>query len=200
MAETVTAERRKRRLDPAVGARIVAAAAKLLAEVGYDGLSMEMVAARAGVGKAAIYRRWPGKAALVLDTVRSRQLPLGAAPDTGSLRGDLLALYFALQAQLDDNALNHLAGVVVALRKDSELGDAVREQFTAAWVRGVCEIVQRAVDRGETAHAEDEFLELFGRVGPSIVLLRFLLADGPIDAAFVEQLVDTVLLPILERR
>jgi AcrR family transcriptional regulator len=181
-----------------VGDRIVEAAASLLAEVGYDGLSMEAVAARAGAGKAAIYRRWPGKAALVLDTVRSRKLPLGDAPDTGTLRGDLMALFLALQAQLEGNALDHLSGVLVALRSDPELAQAVHEQFTAAWERGVHRIVERAVERGEVPDRDDRFLDLFGRVGPSVMMMRFLMAEGRIDPDFVNRIVDDLLLPILQ--
>jgi AcrR family transcriptional regulator len=186
-----------RRLDPAVGDRLIEAAAALLAEVGYDAMSMEAVAARAGAGKAAIYRRWPNKQALVLDTVRSRRLPLGDAPDTGSLRGDLLALFLALQHQLDGNSIDHLAGVLFAVRTDSELARAVHEQFTAAWERGVKEIVTRATERGDVAARDDRFFDLFSTVGPSVMLLRYLLAEGPIDPEFVGEIVDELLLPIL---
>lgn len=88
---------RARRLNPELDEVIVAAAAELLVGLSYDAVSIDAIAARAGVGKASIYRRWPSKAALVLDTVRSRQLPLGPARDTGSLRGELLALVGAWQ-------------------------------------------------------------------------------------------------------
>lgn len=198
--EPATAGRRARgasRLDPAVGDRLIEAAAALLAEVGYDAMSMEAVAARAGAGKAAIYRRWPNKQALVLDTVRSRELPLGDAPDTGSLRGDLLALFLALQGALEGNAIEHLAGVVFAIRSDPELAREVNAQFMAAWERGVKEILSRAAERGDVAVRDDRFLDLFSTVGPSVMLLRYLLAEGPIDPEFVGEIVDELLLPIL---
>ena len=70
---------------------ILEAATAILAERGLAGMSMEEVAARAGVGKATVYRRWPSRGALALDAFMSEfrsQLPL---PDTGTLRGDLLA-------------------------------------------------------------------------------------------------------------
>ena len=80
-----------RQLDPSRAAAIMAAALEGLAEVGYDRLSMGEIAARAHAGKDALYRRWPSKAALVVDAVaawRQRFAPL-TIPDTGSLRGDL---------------------------------------------------------------------------------------------------------------
>ena len=188
---------RVRRLDPAVGDRLVHAAAELLAEVGYDAMSMDAVAARAGAGKAAIYRRWPNKQALVLDTIRSRELPLGDPPDTGTLRGDLLALFLALQHQLEDSAIDHLVGVLFALRSDPDLARAVEGQFIAAWKRGVQTIFARAVERGDIPSRDDRTLDLLGWAGPSVMLMRFLLADGPIDPEFVREIVDDLLLPAL---
>jgi proline dehydrogenase len=133
----------------------------------------------------------------VLDTVRSRRLPLGDPPDSGSLKGDLMALFQALQRQLDANALDHLTGILVALRTDADLAAAMQEQFMAAWERGVHEIVGRAVQRGEVPERDDQFLELFGQVGPSVMLMRYLMAAGPIDPEFVNRIVDDLLLPIL---
>ena len=198
MTDSSNAPRRARRLDPQVGDRLVEAAASLLAELGYDAMSMEAVAVRAGSGKAAIYRRWPNKQALVLDTLRSRELPVGEPPDTGSLRGDLIALFLALQGQLVGNAVDHLVGVLFAIRTDPELAEAVHTQFAAGWERGVRQIVTRAVARGDVRHRDDNFLDLFGWVGPSMMLMRYLLATGPLDPEFVAEIVDSVLLPLLD--
>ena len=192
-----TPRRRTRPLDSAVGDRLIAAAASLLGEVGYEAMSMEAVAARAGAGKAAIYRRWPNKQALVLDTIRSRQLPLGPPDDTGSVRGDLLALLLALQRQLDDSALDHLTGVLFALRADPQLAAAVSEQFLEAWERGVREIVARGAGRGQIAEPDERFLDLFSLVGPSMMLMRYLLVEGRLDPEFVEELVDRLVMPLL---
>jgi AcrR family transcriptional regulator len=192
-------EKRGRPLDEALDAEIVSAAAELLAEVGYDAMSMDAVAQRAGVGKATIYRRWTGKAQLVLETVRSRGLPLEATEDTGSLRGDLLALFLALQALLNEESMDHLSGVLVAMRSSLELGEAVKEQMLGGLAREIRAIVARAVARDEIAPPDEDKLELFSRVGPSVVTLRYFMADGLIDPAFMAQLVDDILLPILER-
>ena len=79
--------------DDAREQAILDAAIDLVAEIGYDAMSIEAVAARAKSSKATIYRRWPGKAELVAEAMRRRSEPvLEDLPDTGSLRGDLLAL------------------------------------------------------------------------------------------------------------
>src|ERR1700752_4704934 len=72
---------------------ILDAAIDLVAEIGYDAMSIEAVATRARSSKATIYRRWPGKAELVAEAMRRRSEPvLEDLPDSGSLRGDLLTL------------------------------------------------------------------------------------------------------------
>ena len=71
-----------------------AAAIALVAEVGYDRMTVEALAARAGVSKPTIYRRWPGgKTEIIVDAIRAKRADGDALPDTGSLRGDLLALH-----------------------------------------------------------------------------------------------------------
>src|ERR1700676_2419297 len=97
MAELSGAARRAetgRRLDESRDPVILRAALDGLADVGYDRLTMDDIAARARAGKGALYRRWPSKAALVIDAVRSWRDTLAPTeiPDTGSLRGDLDAL------------------------------------------------------------------------------------------------------------
>src|SRR5262245_53786118 len=188
---------RSPRLDDSLDESIVEAAAELLAEVGYDAMSMDAVATRAGVGKATIYRRWSGKAPLVLDTVRARGFQLDHVPDTGSLRDDLIALFLELRSLLDQQALDHLSGVLVAMRNHPEISVAAKEQFVAAWAGAIKVMVERAVARGEVPARDDQFLELFAKTGPSVVGLRFLMDDGPIDEAFTTALVDGILLPAL---
>jgi AcrR family transcriptional regulator len=199
LVATPTQAQRGPRFDDSLDATIVAAAAELLAEVGYDAMSMDAVASRAGVGKATIYRRWSGKAPLVLDTVRATGFELEEVPDTGTLREDLLALFEVLRSLLADNAFNHLTGVLVAMRQDPDLAGAVHEQITATWARAASEIVARAVARGETGPKDEAFLELFAKTGPSVVSIRYLIDDGPIDDEYMTRLVDQILLPALDR-
>src|SRR3954467_1290919 len=84
-----------RRRDHTRDAEILDAALEVLAETGYDGMTIDMVAARAKAGKATLYRRWASKSDLVIDAVgcmKKGVYDLDNLPDTGSLRGDLLAL------------------------------------------------------------------------------------------------------------
>ena len=68
------------------------AAIALVAEVGYDRMTVDALAARAGVSKPTIYRRWPGgKSEIVVEAIRAKRAEAGALPDTGTLRGDLIA-------------------------------------------------------------------------------------------------------------
>jgi AcrR family transcriptional regulator len=87
-----TARRPGRPRSAEAGKAILGAALGLLAEVGLQALSIEQVAARAGVGKKTIYRRWPSKDALVCDAIRSMQSQMPVI-DTGNLRDDLIAMY-----------------------------------------------------------------------------------------------------------
>src|SRR5579884_4007198 len=82
-----------RPLDPAVAPAVLAAVVELVSERGYEGTTLDAVAARAGVTKPAIYRRWPGgKQELVAGAVAAMRREVTPPVDTGSLRGDLLAL------------------------------------------------------------------------------------------------------------
>ena len=84
-----------RKRDHTRDPEILDAALDVLAETGYDGMTIDMVAARAKAGKATLYRRWPSKAELVIDAVacmKAGDLDLDDLPDTGTLRGDLVAM------------------------------------------------------------------------------------------------------------
>src|ERR1700710_916480 len=95
---------------------ICAAALELLAEVGYDRMSMDAVASRAKASKATIYRRWPGKRELVVHAIRCRGPQHVEPPDTGSLRGDILATLRLAHEGIASEDLALLAGVLRAMR------------------------------------------------------------------------------------
>ena len=96
-----------------------------MAEVGYDRMTVDALAARAGVSKPTIYRRWPGgKKEIIVDAIRAKRAEAGALPDTGSLRGDLLALLGAMIEHIDEDA--HVAGGLISqLRASEELARAL---------------------------------------------------------------------------
>lgn len=162
----------------------------VLAEVGISGMSMDVLAERAGVSKATIYRRWSSKEQLVLDALRSMIGPLDDV-DTGSVRGDLLAYLGDLAERSrggrTSDVLPHLIEVACH-------DDGVRDQLDdyVQYRRGpLLAILGRGVERGELDRGSD--VELLADVLLGPFAYRRLLTGAPIDAHFVARLVDVVL-------
>jgi AcrR family transcriptional regulator len=170
---------------------IVDAALAVFAEEGFDGLTMEAVAARAGVGKATVYRRYPGKAELVIRAASC--LTAAAAPeaDTGSLRGDLQALARNLVHLLTGTVAGRCVPELVAALPRCEQLAAEHEQFTAARRRLTVRAVQRAVARGEVPADTDTEIVADLLAGP--IFYRHLVLRGRLDRGYADQVVDAVL-------
>lgn len=169
----------------------------LLAEVGYDRMSMDAVAARAHASKATIYRRWPGKRELVLDALRSRAERHARPIDTGSLRGDLVATFSAMAEEDGDGDADLMAGVLRAMRCTPELGDCVRDQVDGGLSSALGTIVDRAVTRGELPPDADAGLA--HEVARALWFQHVLVVGGAVDDAFIVHVTDDVLLPLLDR-
>jgi AcrR family transcriptional regulator len=177
---------------------ILRATLELLAESGYDQLTIDAVAARARCSKATIYRRWPGKAALVSTAVRRHAgQPAAAAPDTGSLRSDLLAALEAMRSSLSGQDAALILGLLSAMHRDPELAGAVREQVLDAKREVFGAVIARAAARGQVRAAAD--VALLAEISSAVLLSRLLVTGEPLDDAFTQHLVDAVLLPALER-
>jgi len=174
------------------------ATAEVLAEVGYDRLTMDAVASRAKSSKATIYRRWPDKTALVVETIRHIEDQVTRWPNTGSLRGDLLAVLGDIAEAVRGDLGRIVSGVVSAMPHDAELAGAVREVVITRVRSGCTALLQRAQERGEAPREIDS--QLVYEVPMAMVLYRFLLADGPVDDSYVEFVVDSVVIPLLTRR
>src|SRR5919201_4310979 len=190
-----TTPTRGRPRDPERRRAILDAAMALIAEVGYDRMTIDAIAARSGVSKPTLYRRWPhGKAELVADAIRERHAEGGPVPDTGGLRGDLLALV-AIQTGKMLNDVHLASGLLTQLRTSPELA-AVMQEHVIAEERGRWEtILERARARGELGPGP--VTPLFADVAGSLVFTRVTISGEPVDRAFAEELVDRVLLPIL---
>jgi len=183
---------RGRPRDPRRRQAILAAAMALVAEVGYDRMTVEALAARAGVSKPTIYRRWPGgKGEIVVEAIRTKRARGDALPDTGSLRGDLLAYLRAASEGFDP----HLAGGLLSqLRSSAELMTLFRDEVVAS-ERGRYEVLlTRARARGELA---GHITPLFADIAGSLIFTRSLISGEPLDDEFFTELVDRVLLPII---
>jgi len=154
-------------------------------------MSMEEVAARAGVGKATVYRRWPSRGALALDAFMSEfqsQLPL---PHTGSLRGDLYsALRAWVHAVTGTRAGRILAGLIAEAQRDPALAAAWRERAFNPLRDQHRAIIEAAVQRGEMAGTTDADAVLDLVFGAAYH--RLLHGHLPLDDRFVRQVVDIV--------
>ena len=186
-----------RALDQSRDADIRAAVLELLAEQGYDRLTMEAVAARARAGKATIYRRWPGKADLVIDAINDLKPAPADLPDTGSLAGDIRSFFEASVAGGPPNAFPLIAGLAAGLIHDRELAHAFREHFVLPRVARLEALLDRAAARGEIAPPQNA--DLLCAVFPALMLHRTVLEGQPPDDDFVRRVVEQVLIPLVTR-
>lgn len=175
---------------------ILTAVISLLGEAGYEAMTMDAVAARAHASKATIYRRWPGKAELVraaVDAHIAGRVPVDR--DTGSLRGDLLAVLQAMRSHLTPEFMAMMSGLVHAMRTDSELAGRLRSLIDQDPVAE--QIIGRAVRRGELPAAAEQKLASLVHEVIEAQLFRQLMTSAELDAAFARHVVDDVILPLV---
>lgn len=187
-----------RKRDHSRDPEILDAALAVLSESGYETMTMDMVATRAKAGKATLYRRWPSKAELVIDAVacmKEGMSSLETAPDTGTLRGDLVALIRPHSIEDNERKLQVMGGLVSMLSRDPQLADAVSEAITEPRARLNRFLMDRAVARGEIRADAD--LDTISHIGPSMTAYRTLVQRKPVDREFLIGLIDGVVLPAL---
>jgi AcrR family transcriptional regulator len=178
---------------------ILLASLQLLAEVGYDQMTMDAIAERARASKATIYRRWSGKPDLVVAALKRHAAPVAAAPpDTGSLREDLLAVLDAMRANLAGQDAAVVLGLLTAMRHDSLLADTVRRQVIDVKREAFDAVLSRAVERGLLPGTIDRTLLV--EVSSALLFSRLFVTGGPLDTGFIQYLVDAVLMPLLNHQ
>lgn len=185
-----------RKRDHTRDPEILEAALDVLAETGYDGMTIEMVATRAKAGKATLYRRWASKAELVIDAValvKSRSIDFTALPDTGTLRGDLLAMIKPPSIRESERKLNVMAAIVSMIARSPELASAAHAALIEPHAATNRVLFERARDRGEIA--EDCDIEMLCTIGPALVAYRVLMLRRPVDRDFMISSIDSVILP-----
>lgn len=186
----------RRRRGPALEEALLEAAWAEISERGYEEFTIDAVAARAGTSRAVLYRRWPGKQDLVLAALtREVRRDFVVAPDTGSLRGDVLGLL--RQA--------NKARVGLATQVFTQLGGFYRQTGRSlselgAFVRGgpdnsLDEAIQRAVDRGEIS--ADRVTDRIARLPVDLFRHEVLMTLRPLSDEAIEEIVDTIFLPLL---
>ncbi|AFJ35137.1 MULTISPECIES: TetR/AcrR family transcriptional regulator [Mycobacterium] len=189
----------RRRRGPALEEALLDAAWTELTERGYDELTIDGVAVRAGTSRAVLYRRWPNKQELVLAAVAHEVAKdVVVAPDTGSLRGDAIALLRQankVRVGLVVPLLTRLGGFYQQTGSSlADLETLVRGRRDAA----LDQAIQRAIDRGEIE--PDQVTERIARLPVDLFRYEVLMTLRPLPDEAIEEIVDTVWLPLLERR
>lgn len=166
---------------------VLAATSDLLTKVGYDGLTVEAIATRAGVHRTTVYRRWPELPELVADAMAEhagRAIPI---PDTGNVAEDLRQLARAVAANLASPGQRRRAASIVAAASHSPEVAERAHAFWAARMQAARAIIQRAIDRGELSEEVDASLLVEAIVAP--IWFRALATGAPITEDVLDRLV-----------
>jgi AcrR family transcriptional regulator len=190
-----TVERAVRRRGDILVEAIHEATMAELARQGYDALTIEAVAERAQTGKASIYRRWPNKLELSLDAIETHLPSVGTAPDTGSVRGDLLIVLRRIAKNMNSRAGGAMRACMSDVKTHAELAAAVRERLVAPRKQVIYDVLRRGVERGEVRPdaVSDRIVEL----GPLLLNAERMQVGRALRDTEVVAIVDDVLIPIL---
>jgi AcrR family transcriptional regulator len=170
--------------------KAIEAATDLIVERGVAALTIEEVAARSGVAKTTIYRHWPERPGLILDTARASFQHVGT-PDTGSLRGDLMAFFGGLvRADLSGKVGRLMPCLIDAASRDPEM-ELLLERLGEERQAPIMAIVARAQERGELPDDLDRRVVIGSIVGP--IVFRKVIQRQPVDASYIEACVDVAI-------
>jgi AcrR family transcriptional regulator len=181
---------RGRRRDPTLDDAILEAALTMLAEGGYRNVSIEGVAARACVGKATVYRRYPTKAALIVDALRERLCIVDHLPDTGDLRNDLIAIITPLVDRLRGPDGPMMIAFMAERFREPELAAEFDRSVVGRKREHVRTLLRAAVSRGELDASMD--IDVVAEMMPAIVWYHAL-SHLPFDNNFPARIVDQLL-------
>ncbi|MEV1025396.1 TetR/AcrR family transcriptional regulator [Streptomyces sp. NPDC050264] len=188
-----------RRRGPVLERAILEAALDQLSTVGWNGLTMEGVAAGAQTGKAAVYRRWPSKEDLVVDALQAGLPELDSAPDLGSVREDLLELCRQMREAMYSRpgfairSVLHECDSFTAERFHGVIIDGVVEPS----VRLIEEVVHRGIERGEV-RSEAANAAVYDVI-PAMMMYRSKVCGSEWEEADLVALIDQVMVPLLRR-
>ncbi|SDK32576.1 TetR/AcrR family transcriptional regulator [Streptomyces indicus] len=178
---------------------ILDAALEQLSTVGWNGLTMEGVAAGAQTGKAAVYRRWPSKEDLVADALEAGMPPMSQAPDTGSVREDLLTLCLTMRDAMYSRPGHALRAVL------HECDGTVAERFQSVIfgrvvqpaIDAIREVLSRGVGRGEVRRGavNDHVCEAV----PAMMMYRAKVYGSEWPPAEIARMIDELMVPLVRR-
>jgi AcrR family transcriptional regulator len=168
----------------------------LLQEHGYEGLTVDEVAATAHASKATVYRRWPTKAELVLAAFIEGVRQDAEPPDTGSLRDDLITIGDAVCAQTREHAAT-MRAVLGEVSRNPALHEAMQRQLIDQRRAVMKTVVKQAVERGEI-DADAVNSDLWDLL-PGYLIFRGVIQDRPATRRTVRAVVDDIIMPSLTR-
>lgn len=165
-----------------------------LAETGYVNFSIERIAARAGTSKPVIYRRWPTRARLVYAALRANQPAFSSqAPDTGTVRGDLMVILNRVSEMVDELRPEVIFGLIAELLHESQ--SSLFADVHERTARIMMEILIRGIGRGEISA-----LKLTPRLAAlpfDLVRYQLMVLRQPLSAEDIEEIVDRIFLPLV---
>ncbi|MBU8811244.1 TetR/AcrR family transcriptional regulator [Mycolicibacterium goodii] len=169
-----------------VTAAILDATLSELAEHGFGAMTVDAVAKRAGVGKGAIYRRWPAKIEMTAAAMRTLALPAEPAPDTGSLHGDVLALLQDVNRWIGDERMRRLYPDLLAeAQRNPVLAEALMDTVGRPRRERAHDILDRAATRGEIGADADS--ELLVDAMGALVFWRLIAVFRPVTSDYLER-------------
>jgi AcrR family transcriptional regulator len=166
-----------------------------LQTAGYAGLTMEAVADRASTSRAVLYRRWRNRPELVIAALRRhRPMLSGEVPDTGSLRGDVLALLRRMSARLAEIGPETVYGLFGDYFGDAEMFSRIQEQVLHIGAGVMTTILKRAAGRGE---ARADIRPVIATLPTDLFRHQLLLTRTPPSEGIIAEIVDDVFLPLV---
>ncbi|MGL5931030.1 MAG: TetR/AcrR family transcriptional regulator [Dermatophilaceae bacterium] len=196
--ETRAGRRTGRPYDHSVDAPVLAEALDLLAHRDLARVTLDDIAARAGVAKTTLYRRWASKEELVLAAIRAAGRPPEEEqlPDGGSLRSELLAVVDSPWLGGPQRRLAIFAGLAAAAQTSERVAEVIRSEVIEPYVAVYHRLLQRSLDRGEIDPEFEPRLSVLAEVIPAMSSHR-LSSDRAIDRSYFVSVVDNVVLAAL---
>ena len=181
--------------DPSRDGVIRAAILSLLAEVGYGALTMDAVAAEAGVGKATIYRRWRTKEDLVADTIAEISRAEVTPADTGSLEGDLREMLHTIVSVVNGPTGAATQALLSTVPHNPALAAAFRDGPAGVWAQAFQQIFSRAENRGELRSGLSGTVVAEAITAPFVQ--RWLVNGRPVTDEYADEVLSQIVMPLL---
>lgn len=183
-------------MQPAVTDALTRALFEEWAEFGYVGISLERVAKRAGVGKAALYRRWPSKLVMVADRLEVVGIDLAPLIDTGTLAGDIRAMLLQVRRVLRHRLVRRiLPDLHAEMQRNPVLAENVRGRLQIERRRRAATVLERAIARGEVSTSTDT--KLFSDAVGGLLYWRVIITRETTDRAYIDALVRFIMAGLL---